>query len=209
MQEAPQADRLRYCYWAGRWHLLEHRVGVAYPLLRTAFTICPNRMVKHKRSIFRQLLGAAIPLGIFPHPVLLQAFGFHTYFLPIIQAMKAGDAIALALAIDSPEPREWFRRCGLHTVLKEKCLVVVWRNLVYKTYKVLEQITPGGRVESIPLGLIGQAFRLSYDVDDGWDSRRIQSIVMSLVAQVCSSFPSPSYQYLIVASGLYRWSSGR
>lgn len=47
--------------------------------------------------------------------------------------MKAGDAIALALAIDSPGPREWFRKCGLHTVLKEKCWVIVWRNLVYKT----------------------------------------------------------------------------
>jgi hypothetical protein len=32
MQEAPQADRLRYCYWAGRWHLLEHRVGVVSAL---------------------------------------------------------------------------------------------------------------------------------------------------------------------------------
>lgn len=66
MQEAPQADRLRYCYWAGRWHLLEHRIGVvsspqtrmqtsdlchlqAYPFLKQAFDICPNRLMKHKR----------------------------------------------------------------------------------------------------------------------------------------------------------------
>ena len=114
--------------------------------------------------------------------------------------MKAADAIALALAIDSPEPREWFRRCGLHTVLKEKCWVSLWRNLVYKTYapsqgfpplshpdsryKYLEQTTPGGRVESISLALLGRAFRFSYDVDDGWEPQRIQSIVMSLVAQV-------------------------
>jgi hypothetical protein len=89
--------------------------------------------LKVSRSIFRQLVGAAIPLGIFPHPILLRAFGFHTYFLPVINAIKAGDAIALDLAIDSPQPREWFRRYGLHTVLKEKCPVVLWRNLVYKT----------------------------------------------------------------------------
>jgi len=65
--------------------------------------------------------------------MLLQAFGFHKYFLPVIKAMKSGDAIALALAIDSPEPREWFRRFGLHTVLKEKCWVMIWRNLVFQT----------------------------------------------------------------------------
>lgn len=47
--------------------------------------------------------------------------------------MKCGDAIALGLAIDSPDPREWFRKCGLHTVLQEKCWVMLWRNLVYKT----------------------------------------------------------------------------
>ncbi|KAG8759260.1 hypothetical protein FRC14_006336 [Serendipita sp. 396] len=183
MELAPQADRLRFCYWAGRWHLLEHRVGVAYPLLKTAFSICPNRMMKHKRSIFRQLLGAAIPLGIFPHPTLLKAFGLHTYFVPLIRAMKAGDAIALALAIDSQEPRDWFRRYGLHTVLKEKCCIVVWRNLVYKTYTFLEENYNGRSVDSIPFSLLGRVFRLSYDVDDGWDQLRIQSVIMSLVSQ--------------------------
>ncbi|PVF99411.1 hypothetical protein CPB86DRAFT_774377 [Serendipita vermifera] len=165
MEQAPQADRLRFCYWAGKWHLLEHRVGVAYSLLRTAFSICPNKMTRHKRSIFRQLVGAAVPLGIFPHPILLQAFGFHTYFLPVIKAIKAGDAIALDLAIDSPQPREWFRRYGLHTVLKEKCCA------------------RGRSVDSISFPLLTKVFRLSYDVDDGWGPVRIQSIVMSLVAQ--------------------------
>lgn len=23
----PRPERLRFCYWAGRWHLMEHRVG--------------------------------------------------------------------------------------------------------------------------------------------------------------------------------------
>jgi hypothetical protein len=69
MDQAPQADRLRYCYWAGKWHLLEHRVGVvgsflssvrikliyfyqAYSLLMSAFNNCPNKMARHKRSVY-------------------------------------------------------------------------------------------------------------------------------------------------------------
>ncbi|CCA67597.1 hypothetical protein PIIN_01425 [Serendipita indica DSM 11827] len=177
MNLAPQADRLRYCYWAGRWHLLEHRIGVAYPLLRTALEICPNSMTRHKRSIFRQLVGAAIPLGIFPSPRLLRGFGFDKFFLPIIRAMKAADAIALGLAIDSPESRDWLRRCGLHTVLKESA---GWLSGAISS---IRQIHSGRPVDSIPFSLLTRAFRLSYDQDDGWDSLRIQSIVMSLVAQ--------------------------
>jgi len=171
------------------------------------------------RSIFRQLLGAAIPLGIFPHPILLQAFGFHTYFLPIIKALKSADAIALGLAIDSPESREWFRRCGLHTVLKEKCWVMIWRNLIYKTfvpinrgpfmanatdrYAFLEQRAPGGKVESIPLPLLSRVFRLSYDVDVGWEALRIQSVVMSLVAQVRSFHLIPCPPLNVCVAGLH------
>lgn len=117
--------------------------------------------------------------------------------------MKSGDAIALSLAIDSPTPREWFRKCGLHTVLQEKCWVVLWRNLIYKTsvlrmtffpfhaltdfihsYLFLEAQAPGGKVDGIPFSLLTTAFRFSYDVDDGWGPARIQSVVMSLVAQV-------------------------
>jgi len=39
-------------------------------------------------------------------------------------------------------------------------------------------------VESIPFSLLTRAFRFSYDVDDGWEPQRIQSIVLSLVTQV-------------------------
>ena len=39
MQDAHQYDRLRYCYWAGRWHLLEHRVGVVRHQIQTLWTL--------------------------------------------------------------------------------------------------------------------------------------------------------------------------
>ena len=62
-------------------------------------------------------------------------------------------------------------------------------------------------MDSIPFSLLTRAFRLSYDEDGGWGSLRIQSIVMSLVAQVF--FPPLS---TIVASpsllGLRRRQSG-
>lgn len=89
-------------------------------------------LLNFRRSIFIYLCGAAIPLGIFPHVSLLEGFNV-PLFLPIIKAMKQGDAVALSLAIDSHEPMEWFRKYELHTVLKEKCIVIVWRNLVLKT----------------------------------------------------------------------------
>jgi hypothetical protein len=54
-------------------------------------------------------------------------------------------------------------------------------------YTFLER-TQGGKVESISLSLLTRAFRFSYDVDDGWEPQRVQSIVMSLVAQVILSF---------------------
>jgi len=57
-------------------------------------------------------------------------------------------------------------------------------------YTFLER-TQRGSVESIPLALLTRAFRFSYDVDDGWEPQRIQSIVMSLVAQVILSFSLP------------------
>jgi hypothetical protein len=138
--------------------------------------------------------------------------------------MKYGDAIALGVAIDSPVPREWFRKCGLHTVLQEKCWVMLWRNLVYKTsvlvmtpptsifnfptnlgfdysmicmkrresnmsihsYRFLESHAPDQKVDGIPFSLLTAAFRCSYDVDEGWETSHIQSVIMSLVAQVRS-----------------------
>lgn len=119
-------------------------------MLRDAFSQCPNFHYKNKRQvllriitslscdhssrcIFIQLCAAAIPLGIFPSQDLLDLFQVDQYFTPIISAIKAGDAVALNLALDSRDAIAWFLRQWVHAVLKEKCIVLLWRNLVRRT----------------------------------------------------------------------------
>lgn len=119
-------------------------------MLRDAFSQCPNFHFKNKRQvslriltalscdhssrcIFIQLCAAAIPLGIFPSQDLLDLFQVDQYFAPVISAMKAGDAVALNLALDSRDAISWFLKQWVHAVLKEKCIVLLWRNLVRRT----------------------------------------------------------------------------
>jgi hypothetical protein len=51
-------------------------------------------------------------------------------------------------------------------------------------YIFFEQESRGRGVDSMSFSVLTRVFRLSYDVDDGWGPGRIQSIIMSLVAQV-------------------------
>ena len=85
------------------------------------------------RCIFIQLCAAGIPLGIFPSQDLLDLFQVDQYFAPVILAMKAGDAVALNLALNSWDAMSWFLKQWIHAVLKEKCIVLLWRNLVRRT----------------------------------------------------------------------------
>lgn len=36
----------------------------------------------------------------------------------------------------------------------------------------------------IPFGWLSIAFRLSYDVDEGWETQDVQGVLMSLITQV-------------------------
>lgn len=63
----------------------------------------------------------------------------------------------------------------------------------YPRYAYLEQENPG--IERIPVELISDVFRFSYDVDDGWGPLEMQSVLMSLVAQVSSYLGLPIYAY--------------
>lgn len=125
------------------------------------------------------------------------------YFDPVIQAMKRGDAIALRLAIDSPQQMMWFRSRWIHSVLKEKCIVILLRTLVRKTSVVwiplrcmvhfIDATTFSVRIvqemthykDQIPFHFFTSALRYSYDVDDGWGPEPVQAVLMSLIGQVC------------------------
>lgn len=40
----------------------------------------------------------------------------------------------------------------------------------------------------IPFDWLSVAFRLSYDVDEGWEAEEVQAVLMSLIIQVGSNF---------------------
>jgi hypothetical protein len=135
--------------------------------------------------------------------------------------MKAGDAIALNLALNSWGAMTWFLKQWVHAVLKEKCIVLLWRNLVRRTcvsyacsavcwveqrddrvqevQAILEDPT------SIAFYWLSIAFRLSYDVDEGWGAEEVQAVLMSLIIQV--GFNRVPKGYLLIPThsiGIYQ-----
>jgi hypothetical protein len=70
--------------------------------------------------------------GCLPTQRLLQGIQLEPHYWPLVIALKSGNLKLFEERL--MERAEFFRSKGLFVILKEKCQLVMFRNLIYKAY---------------------------------------------------------------------------
>jgi hypothetical protein len=68
--------------------------------------------------------------GCLPSQALLQGLQLEPHYGPLVSALKTGNITAFEERL--MERCEFFRLKGLFVILKEKCQLVMFRNVIYK-----------------------------------------------------------------------------
>eukprot|EP00903_Cladosiphon_okamuranus_P015911 g14696.t1 len=123
-----RADWVSYHYYVGLLKISEDKYKEAEVDLELALKHCHNKSKSNKRRILNNLVPLRLRLGIYPTLQLLEKYGLERYH-DFSVAIRRGDVRSFNLLLSKWE--KVFINKGTY-LLMEKCLMLVYRNLVKK-----------------------------------------------------------------------------
>jgi hypothetical protein len=136
----PKSERVTYLYYLGRFLFQNSHFYRAAEALQQAYDESPttDACVRQRRLILIFLISSNLILGRFPSMTLLQrpeANGLQDRFMPLMLAIRRGDLPAFRRHLDYKSPHaSWFLHFRILLQLRNRCLVLIWRSLVRKTW---------------------------------------------------------------------------
>lgn len=132
----PDDQRVTFLYYLGRFNFANSHYLRASNCLQEAYLQTPYEYVSHRTAILTYLIPCNILLGRFPSQQLLQrpeaARTLAPVFLPICQAVRAGNFIDFQAALSAHEA--WLFDKGLLLPLTHRLRPLLWRCLSRKTF---------------------------------------------------------------------------
>jgi hypothetical protein len=136
----PKSERVTYLYYLGRFLFQNSHFYRAAEALQQAYDESPttDACIRQRRLILIFLISSNLILGRFPSMTLLQrpeAHGLQARFMPLMLAIRRGDLPSFRRHLDYASPHApWFLHFRILLQLRNRCLVLLWRSLVRKTY---------------------------------------------------------------------------
>ena len=134
------------------------------------------------RLMLLYLTACRLCLGLFPSEQLLHEYDLHSYFAPLMKAIKSGDLNLLQQTLSVPIFVAWLVKKEIYFLLKEKLDVLCWRSLIRRTCLVSRSLSNPPQMR-VPLdGLLDVARALTRDTS--YDIFDVECITASLLDQV-------------------------
>jgi hypothetical protein len=136
----PKSERVTYLYYLGRFLFQNSHFYRASEALQQAYDESPTAdvCIRQRRLILIFLISSNLILGRFPSQTLLQrpeAHGLQDRFMPLMLAIRRGDLPSFRRHLDYNSPHApWFLHFRILLQLRNRCLVLIWRSLVRKTW---------------------------------------------------------------------------
>jgi hypothetical protein len=136
----PKSERVTYLYYLGRFLFQNSHFYRAAEALQQAYDESPiaDSCIRQRRLILIFLISSNLVLGRFPSMTLLQrpeAHGLQARFMPLMLAIRHGDLPSFRRHLDYNSPHApWFLQFRILLQLRNRCLVLIWRSLVRKTW---------------------------------------------------------------------------
>lgn len=138
----PAAQRVTFLYYLGRFHFANNHFYRATQTLQAAYSQCHRDAVKHRKQILIHLIAANMCLGRLPGSIVILDQAAHDISKPFIQLsqiIKSGDIGTFRTFLDYTSSHnseaQWFLSKKILLQLRNRCEVLVWRTLVYRTMK--------------------------------------------------------------------------
>ncbi|KAF2101803.1 hypothetical protein NA57DRAFT_35156 [Rhizodiscina lignyota] len=145
----PKAHQITYLYYLGRFHFATSHFYDAQAALTTAFGLCPKSPYqlidcRHQlRLILIYLIASNIVLGRFPSPSLWQRpeiQDLRPRFEPLCTAIRKGDITSFRRLTDvDNEHAPFFLRYRILFQIKRASEIIIWRNLMRRTFLLVGQ----------------------------------------------------------------------
>lgn len=133
----PKSQLVEYRYFLGRFHLDRGQLVKAHSYLSWSFQNALSSS-SNKRLILKILIPAAILLGKFPTPRLLQIYNLTEVYLPLVNSAKTGNYSQFMRHIEG-DFRPWFKKNRLLVLLKTRSKIPLFRMIFYQSWLALEK----------------------------------------------------------------------
>ncbi|KAJ1984819.1 hypothetical protein H4R34_000439, partial [Dimargaris verticillata] len=177
----PRSQQITYRYYVGRHWMYQHQMVEAEEQLALALTSCTARpsAFANRKKIITNLLVARMILGQLPRSDLLYKYQFHPAFHGLIAAFRQGHITRFQRSCD--ELMGILLPSGNYWVLRERCLILLYRNLFYRVFRLTcdpqAQRTPFVRLQHLLA-----ATQLATQ-DSTLDLGDVECILASLISQ--------------------------
>ncbi|KAF9350125.1 hypothetical protein BGX34_001390 [Mortierella sp. NVP85] len=145
LSQYPMSQQVTHQFYLGRYHLYQLDLRRAERELSFAFRNRPSltndedsdRIIYNNgRLMLLYLTACRLCLGLFPSEQLLHEYDLHSYFAPLITAMKSGNLNLLHQTLSAPIFVTWFVKKEIYFLLKEKLDGYI-RGYIHSKKKVL------------------------------------------------------------------------
>ncbi|EEB05292.1 nuclear pore associated protein Thp1-Sac3 complex subunit [Schizosaccharomyces japonicus yFS275] len=174
------AERVTFEYYTGRCYLYQHQIHQAYRHLSTAFQQCPDEAHVQKRLCLLYLIVCQLILGRSPTKQLMMQFQLEPMFSPLIACLKVGNIKGFIDALEAPNRLRWFVKRNIYLTLRDRCEIVLWRNLFRKVF--LTTFSPTQKTPHVASAALLAAARFATQ-DDTYDEEDVECICVSLIDQ--------------------------
>ncbi|KAJ1976757.1 hypothetical protein H4R35_002571 [Dimargaris xerosporica] len=127
----PIGQQVTYRYYVGRYWMYQHQMVEAEEQLALALAKCTARpsAFANRKKIITNLLVARMILGQMPRSDLLHKYRFHPAFHGLMAAFRQGHITRFQGLCD--ELMDVLLPSGNYWLLRERCLILLYRNLFY------------------------------------------------------------------------------
>ncbi|KAK3827784.1 MAG: hypothetical protein J3Q66DRAFT_321083 [Benniella sp.] len=190
LSQYPMSQQVTHQFYLGRYHLYQLDLRRAERELSFAFRNRPSltndqdsdRIIYNNgRLMLLYLTACRLCLGLFPSEQLLHEYDLHSYFAPLMTAIKTGNLNLLHQTLSTPIFVAWFVKKEIYFLLKEKLDVLCWRSLIRRTCLVSRSLSNPPQMR-VPLdGLLDVVRALTSDTS--YDIFDVECITASLLDQ--------------------------
>ncbi|KAJ8331072.1 hypothetical protein BDV3_002948 [Batrachochytrium dendrobatidis] len=174
-----KADQVAYYFQLGKLKLRYHDFVTADQYLSLSSQLCTIENPHVKRTILSYQIVTRVVRGCLPSNELLYKYRLAERFIELIFYVKTGNYHEYIKVLD--RHRSWFMKRCLYMIMKERVVLLMYRNLFQSSVKYFQQAYRD--VFNIPLAIFIAAVQVSGLSGENAQADEVECVLVSLIDQ--------------------------